>query len=304
MPSRRALLGGAALAAAGIGLGVAAMGGDEQPEQSGTPRSAEGDRTAAGFTRLVFEDDFDDLVTIDRTGRGLPGHRWYTSGVKHWGQADFPAADLTVADSVLRLDPSQTNFNFNLSTADGNTGEGQTFGHGHFAARMRFGTRVRPAAATKDGRFGWPSFWAISQAYALGRPGVTSWGELDIFEAAAGAQDYVGTVHDWNASAKGVHAFNSNHVHPTQADFSQWHEVGCLWQPGRAAWYLDGAFLFEQTWGDRGVAPAPSDVGGKSRADVFEVVDEEVDRDGMTLVLGSGRGRPLEVDWVKVWGPA
>lgn len=256
---------------------------------------------AAGMSKLAFADDFTSTASIDLKATGAAGFNWYTSGVHAWGQPDTPAADLSISNSVLTINPSRTNFNMNISTADANTGRGRTFGHGYFEARMKFPVQSAPAPMTADGRFAWPSFWAESQAHILGTKGSQpAWGELDFFEACVGPKDFVGTLHDWGTRGSGSHVQNANNTTPTQADFTQWHTFGCLWQPGSVSWFLDGQLVHRQTW-TGSANPMPYDANLQPYSAAFDILDIEPGRGGMNVILGSGIGRPMSIDWVRIW---
>ena len=55
---------------------------------------------AAGYTRLAFSDDFDNLNTIDLKGEGKPGFNWYIDRPN--GMPDMKPTDFSIPEeSVL-----------------------------------------------------------------------------------------------------------------------------------------------------------------------------------------------------------
>ena len=69
-------------------------------------------------------------------------------------------------------------------------------------------------------------------------------------------------------------------------------------------WYLDGVPLMYQSYSENGKPdPLPSVDPEASRLDMrgaFSILDTQGPK-GMELILGSGPGWPLYVDWVRVW---
>jgi len=295
---RRTFLVSGAVVTVGVATGInatAAQAGTHGHPRNRVPRQAAG----AGFHRLVFSDDFDSLRTIDLAGTGRPGKLWYRD--LPWGLETMPASSFTQKRSVLTIDQGVENFNWGLSTASSITKRGTAFVHGYFEARIRFDPA--DALTTK----GWPSFWLYDAAYSIyyDQPAMVPdrFGEIDIFEAWHAENDtylneFIGSIKEWH---KDVGAYApSNGWYDTTADWKQWHKVGMLWEKNHAAWYLDDQAIIDVTWNTTGQSTPPSSGPGEVPDGVLSILDNP--RKGMVLILGTGTGFDMDVDWVRVWG--
>ncbi|MGC9004077.1 MAG: glycoside hydrolase family 97 catalytic domain-containing protein [bacterium] len=248
----------------------------------------------AGYTKLVFWDDFNSLDTIDIKATGRKGYKWYVD--LPWGFPPTPPQRIEVKDSVLKIDAGP--MNWGISTYSVKGGTGQAFRFGYFEARIRFD----PSLGEKSQ--GWPSFWSLSIEHILGDP--NHWNELDFFEAYTGGKRkydgaFYGTIHDWAEDSK-IHFQNvNNRVEVPGINWNEWHLVGCLWQPGCVTWYLDNKPLLIQRYAPDSL-PDPCIVGGTNSQvpiGTFNILDKQRN----VLILGSGEGWPLYVDWVRVYQP-
>ncbi|MHB1936402.1 MAG: LamG domain-containing protein [Acidobacteriaceae bacterium] len=251
--------------------------------------------SSAGFKHLVFCDDFDSISTIDVKGTGAPGFNWYTKLPFGWGQT-LPSG-YSVSHSVLTVTSMVNATNWGLTTRDPVTGNGHAWNFGFFEARVKFDPTLGPRSK------GWPSFWAMS-AYKTQYDNPTLYPELDFFEAYTGGRAsysgvYLGTLHQWQDKGT-IDYFNSNDWQTPGVEWNKWHVLGCLWIPGRIAWYLDGNLLITQKYSatappnplahtSGGTAPTP--------AGVFDAIDSQI----MQPIVGSSPGWPLYIDWVRVW---
>lgn len=239
-----------------------------------------------GCDHLAFVDDFSEEATIGLASQ--PDAKWYRDLPFGWG--DTATSDYTVQGSVLRLTPAVERANWTISTL-APTGEGRSFGHGFFEARMRF-----PQRRLVGSDIAWPAFWALSSSHVTGAND-EKWMEIDFFEAldTDGSQRYNGTVHEWDAdSSRSLQSHLSTPV--VEADFSDWNTFACLWLPGHVSWYLNRSKLLAVSYGaDR--LPSPS--APEMRQGTFSALDDPAHT--MTVILGTGPGWLLDVDWVSIW---
>lgn len=280
------VLMGAATVAAVAQSGVKDTGGE-----IAVPAAA----AKSGFKTLTFDDEFDSLKTIDVNATGKQGYNWYTDLPFHGGRT-LPSA-YSILNGVLTVSSTGWTANWALSSFSPGGNVGHSFQYGYFEARMRFDPALGPKSQ------GWPAFWSLSTSHTV-TDDLTHWAELDFFEAYTGGHApytgaFVGTIHDW-AKDSTLHYQNKNNWYPQPVvDYSQWHTYGCLWQPGQVTWYFDGVPLITQKY----FADRPPDPPTKSQVPVqngvFHILDSEVG--GMTLILGSSPGWPMQVDYVRVW---
>ena len=254
----------------------------------GIPQAAE----QAGFKTLVFEDDFDSAATLDWQVSGKPGFKWYLD--RPFGWDAVRPADLTVADSVLTIKTPEHCAGWGPSTYSTKGLTGSAFRYGYFEAKIRFD----PALGRHASYF--PAWWSFSVAHATDKND-EHWGELDFFEAMPDASGlykgaYVATVHDWIRENGGPQNHqNTNNWFDGQITDADWHVYGCLWEPGRFAWYLDGRCITEVTYSADG-HPTPQ-ANPASFVGCYSFLDKE----DMLLILGTCEEWPMEVDWVRVW---
>lgn len=228
---------------------------------------------AAGFSRLVFQDDFDSLSLNEGD---IGGRVWY-NGI--WSMKKTSIELFSVSQGVLRLSTPAVN-RWGATTAISTisregTASGRVFVHGYFEARLRF--RNTPE--------NWSAFWLYSARRTMSKQPNSmqagEWCEIDVLESMY-PRYYAGTVHKWSPAGD---VKNSNaHVRvPEGFELDdRWNVFGLLWQNGRVSWYLNNVKVSE--------APLP----------------EVCERDPMFLVIGSQKKRggdslDLYVDWVRVW---
>ncbi|MBC7330572.1 glycoside hydrolase family 97 catalytic domain-containing protein [bacterium] len=246
----------------------------------------------AGYTKLVFWDDFNSIDTIDIKATGAPGYKWYID--LPWGFPPTSAERIKVQNSMLKIDAGRWNWGISSYSVKGKTG--RVFRFGYFEAKIRFDQ----ALAEKSS--GWPSFWSLSLEHCFGDP--THWNELDFFEAFhAPYQKYdgafYGTIHDCAQDSK-IHYQNSNNrVEVPGINWNEWHIIGCLWQPGCVIWFLDNKPLIIQRYSPDSLPDPPQVSGTSSQAPMgtFSIIDKQRN----LIILGSGENWPLYVDWVRVY---
>lgn len=156
-------------------------------------------------TPPVFDDDF---------SAGLQIPPWGLAGTGT-GTAEFDRKNVTVADGVMSVAVAQG--------ADGAWRGGcailqlpQVYGEYRIRARVDAGSGHFVALLWKDGG-GWPP-------------------EIDFFE---GGNLYA----DRQRATQTLHYGPDNAMIHTSAlgDFTQWHTIGCIWEPGKLTYTLDGA---------------------------------------------------------------
>ena len=247
----------------------------------------------AGYTSLVFYDDFDDLSTFDIEGTGQPGYLWYLD--RPFGWSPVSADGYFLRDSVLTIRTPDHCAGWGPCTYSVRGQTGHVFRYGYFEARLRFSH----APTEKTTYF--PAWWSFSVEHASGRND-DHWSELDFFEAMPNSEGrydgaFVCTVHDWIRSKNGevLNYQNPNNWHPNRVLDDEWHVYACLWKPGLIEWYMDGVLIAFQRYGaDRHPDPSPE-------KNTFVGCYSFMDQEDMLLILGTSHDWPLEVDWVRVW---
>ena len=235
-----------------------------------------------------MNENFDSASAVDTANSGKSGYSFYT--LTPWNHD--VATSNTVSNGTLSLKQTTERYNYGIATLNPVTGAGKSWQHGYFEARLRFDP------AKGDQVQGWPSLWMMSSKHLSSDANVGSFGELDIFEAYHDAgQDwggsFIGTAHEWS---NGDHGNYGNHMAAVSGvNWSDWNTYGLLWEPGHAAWYLNGKLVLEQRWSSNGLPlPNPMNYG----TGMYEAIDTA---GPMPLILGSGVGWTLEADFVRVW---
>ena len=273
------------------------ISGSSTPVGKLTPPSA---ALSAGYTTLIFNDDFDSIDSVDVNDTKKSGFKWYL-GLPFGGPNTLPSA-FSVSGSVLNLTNCPRNYNWAISSFCIKSNVGHSFRYGYFEARIHF-----DPALGKVSR-GFPAWWTLSTHYSkMGEMfEADHWAELDFFEAYTSGftdykRDFVGTVHDWANKSK-THYQNRNNVQPLpkDTDFNQWHIYGCLWTPGMVTWYFDNKALMTQKYSATSPPdPLANGTTVPTPVGIFHYLD--VDPEGMLLILGSDPNWPIYVDWVRVW---
>ncbi len=229
---------------------------------------------AAGYTNLVFDDEFNSPNTVSPDGTG--NYNWYLTNFTN------PALSLTgtgygIDDGILTILTDNSGYSDGLQTADPlNTT--QAWQHAYFEASILFCQYCSTGAA-------WPAFWATSIENATGQlPAGQPYAELDFMEYYTQGQqsNYATTVHQWLNQTNVQNTNNNVPQIPPGTDFSVWHTYGCLWTPNLVRWYFDNQLVTT-------VATGPGTP--------FTAIEQEK----MFLILGAGAYWPMSVDYVRVW---
>ncbi|HTR42586.1 MAG TPA: family 16 glycosylhydrolase [Pseudomonadales bacterium] len=244
------------------------------------------------YTNLTFHDEFDSISTIDVNNTQTPGYNWYVQVPFHGGVARRDEYDVT--NGVLQINADHS-YGWVLSTWSGTNGTGHVFRYGYFEARVHFDPTKGPVSKS------WPAFWSFPVEHAWGRA-KAHWNELDFFEAYTGGYTnynggFYGTVHDWtfNGIRKPKNHQNKNNYTPLSVDWNQWHVLGCLWAPGNISWYLDNARLQTVHYSTNYTGIDP-DVNASTN-NLYSIMDSQ----NNLVILGSSKGWPLYVDYVRIW---
>ncbi len=249
----------------------------------------------AGYSRLVFCDDFDDASTIDWEATGQEGFHWYLN--RPFGWPTCYRNDLTLEDSVLTVANKDCCAQWAIATVDAKSNQGQAFRYGYFEARIRFDVNKNQKDVS-----GFPAWWSFSRAHTTGDNKDTHWTELDFMEAMtnSGANGdytgtYVATAHDhWRRPDWSICNCQNPNCWNDGVITEGWHNYGCLWMPGVYEWYYDGKCISRLTYSADHI---PEPFGGNNFPSCYSYMDKE----DMLLILGSCAEWPMEVDWVRVW---
>ena len=98
-----------------------------------------------GMTRLVFEDDFDSIDTIDVYGTGDKKFKWYTT--RPFRATPLKPDDIKVENSVLTVCNEEPTYGWGVATINPRTRRGFEFCKGVLEFRIRI---PRPRANDKE----------------------------------------------------------------------------------------------------------------------------------------------------------
>ena len=249
-----------------------------------------------GYTRLVFEDDFDSADTIDLYGTGKEGYKWYTT--RPFRATPLKPTDVKVENSVLTVCNEDPIYNWGVATINPRTRVGFEFCKGVLEFRIRI---PRPRANDKEaGEKGVPAIWSFpsQKIYDI----ALEWIEPDWMEYW-GDGYYTTTFH--HAKRETMHAPNyyaaanwSGHRGPVAFTDGEWHTMTFLWEDGVIESWLDGVPAVKQTYFDGQVTePKARFTIGEYQDDVFKPLNTVP----QALILGGSWCNPLEIDWIRVW---
>jgi beta-glucanase (GH16 family) len=276
----------AAATVCSVNLPASALAGSTAiPTCSGNqaaPTSPPAQAKAAGFTSLVFDDEFNSASTISPNNTG--NYNWYT--YDYYGASlQLPASGYQVKTGCLTILTDASGFSSGLSTINSANPTSGTFQTGYFEARIQFNPTGSQGSA-------WPAFWSYA-VQAL--QGADQFAELDFMEAypwgpGGATNGYNGvtlltTIHQWFATSGGNYSLQNDDIPPIPAGFNYnaFHIYGCLWTADSIVWYIDN------------IAVMTVPIGSLTS---FTAIQQN----NMFLILGTGKNWPTTYDYVHVWG--
>ena len=261
---------------------------------------------------LTFEDNFNDISTIDMDDTRLPGFNWYRHGAFSGSNITgvtvcpaLPANAISVSNSILTIQTDVSGFGQGLMTVCEKIGDpsqvtGTTFPCPHLIEGQMSWDPTFVSGGTYTGVSN--AFWTYGTQAVTGDPGV--YGENDLMEGALGIPQWQSNFHDVTALPVVVDNF---HLAPfggfQPSSNTDFHNIASLVLPSSAAnvnigsrWsFFDGKYFNGSSigWNPTGF---------------FSIFDTQV----CHIVLGAGKRQliaspqtifdwPLLVDYIKVY---
>jgi hypothetical protein len=268
---------------------------------------------AAGYSTLVFNDDFTTTTTIANTQNVASGFNWYWTAEYQpsFNYSTWIALNTTATAASINNGNSGSNAsphggiltlptgkfpNANLITLPGpalntsgaklpalGTGRWQ---HCYMEAYIQFVPNRNSSVIYSS--TGWPAWWAWAAedlgGFGYGGAPFTCFDptEVDFVESYGNAQ--------WSGGGSGpANETNSTIInHGTNGDNgimtidpidSNWHTYGFLWVPGTITMYYDNV----------------------AKGSVALSTSYSLDSQSLFMILGTGPGWPMNIDWVRVW---
>jgi beta-glucanase (GH16 family) len=225
-----------------------------------------------GEWKLTFHDEFDRSTLADVW---TPHQYWADGATVGEGDEQSDPANVSLANGCLRLLARKDNrfgkpYTGALVQSGGirdRSSRRFSFLHGYAEARIRI----------PQGRGLWPAFWLMPASYRDAE------GEIDVMDNGTGDPNVL------HASAI-RHGLKEQHPHAGALP-PGFHTFAVDWQPGRIAWYVDGAEWARTT--DRRVIPTEP---------MYPIFDLAVGGDwGGPPGLATRFPALMEVDWLRVW---
>ncbi len=262
-----------------------------------------------GMTRLVFEDDFDSLDTIDINATGEEGYKWYVR--RPYECVTMIPEDFTIENSVLTLHETNSLYNYGLATVDGENGVGYTFNKGVLEFRIRVPHYDQDMRDYRLPGGGGPAVWSFSRGKIL--DGVEElvpqwvetdwmeyWADLDLFPGG----HYTITLHESVRARKDGQVVTERvrghklGKHLNGFHDAEWHTMTFLWDDDLLVGYYDGEEVQRIRYGeDRLCDPLPRVNVGEQENGVFSFLNQQE----VALIINGSKSNPLEIDWIRVW---
>lgn len=270
---RRLAVGSEAADMSSLGAGAASRqlssGGLQAPAQA----------AAAGYTELVFQEEFEDYSGIDMNDDRTAGFNFYR--FMPFEEGVLPTGGIVVSNGVLTL-TGGPDYNYGLGSTCG-TGNDQwigfdALGGAYFEARIAFDPFVSGP--------GWPAFWSMASEHLwdVDPHNVPAWIEADFMDKYFEDDTQYITGGHWWVDADPSPIDNAATIFPTVSgyDWEEFHIYGFLWVPG-SRWepYRDNIQTAVLSYSEY-----PFLANGDSQS--------------WPVILGS-HGHPMQVDWVRVW---
>ena len=286
--------------AAGIILNARTLAADfrngaNKAVQDGQPKAPPA-AVAAGFTRLAFREEFNDLSGIDIDDTRKPGFNFYPKLA--WGKYVLPEEYIQVKDGVLHLynpiNHAQSDLFSAVGAYQGGRYTGFAVGGGaYFEASIAFDPAFKKQHSDVEG---FPAFYSNPvEHFFLKTPQPYDYLELDHMEYNSGwypdASDYFHALIKWTVDDQGIHrdfvdpVWKHRIIHvPESPDFSRFNIFGALWVPGAEG--KVNTYFNNQLRRSLTTKAYPK----------LRVGDDQ----HFIVILGAGQW-PIRVDWVRVW---
>ncbi len=266
-----------------------------------------------GYSKLVYNDDFLSLDTIDVNATGNEGYHWYVT--RPWGEPDQHLhEDYDVANGVLTIKTANKSaWAWSLCTIDARKTSGFGFNHGYLEYRVRLPYTSDNEEKLKNGvrnpgvwALATDSVWASITGVHNERSVEVDWLEYKGTKYKGGAQfhiclhdvlDLVGNDNGYqdHHASEGTKFYHENGY--TVGGDGEFHVFGCAWSAGMLEYYLDGKLIHVKTYSADGF-PDPMPTGtGSTEPGIFWPLEEQY----MPIVLGAVDEFRMEVDYVRVW---
>lgn len=257
-----------------------------------------------GMTRLVFEDDFDSIDTIDVEGTGEKGFKWYTT--RPFRAKPLTGDDFRVENSVLYLEQHDSLYNYGLCTYNPRTYRGFSFNKGVLEFRIRIPHYYEDKTKSAEPDCGGPAIWSfpIEKIHDT----ALEWVEMDWMEywGTYGGRFpegyYTTTLHHTKRAT--MHQFSTfwaaNDARRGPGCFAddEWHTMTFYWDEGIMESWLDGKPAVRQTYKDN--KPEPKATVHKGDPDTKGIYTP-MDYQHLPLIINGAKNNPLEIDWIRVW---
>ncbi len=241
---------------------------------------------AAGYTRLVFDDEMNtNSVAPSPSSTGV--YNWYTHNFGTPANS-LPSADVTFQGGYMTITTDTSGYGYGVATIGlSNTTRG-AWHHGYFEVSMRSNPTGNTLASPNQQ---WPGFWSfdVNGTQGLWTNNVP-YGEIDIIEyipsGGAGTSVFPYTAtQQWLNGVAGAGSTPFVPPVPGGFDYSIFHVWGCLWTTNQVQTYLDGTLVNTVATG-----PGTSFTG--------------IELSNIFLILGTGPNWPTDFDYVRVYEPA
>lgn len=250
-----------------------------------------------GMRHLVFEDDFDSYDTIDVSGEGTYGYKWYTT--RPFRARPLTTDDFRVENSVLYLEQHDSLYNYGLATINPRTRQGFSFNKGVLEFRIRIPHYDKAFMKYTEPDCGGPAIWSFppDKIYDIAH----EWVEMDWME-----------YWDYNYYTTTMHHNKRENIHergrflasnmpghrgiPALGD-GEWHTMTFLWDTGIVDSWVDGVHAVQQIFDNGRIEPPANFKRGEPIPDPYEYMNEQE----LALIVNGAKNNPLEIDWIRVW---
>ncbi len=268
-----------------------------------------------GMTRIVFEDDFDSLDTIDIHATGEEGYKWYVR--RPYRATTLTTEDFSIKDSILTLHENNSLYNYGLATVDGRNGVGYTFNKGVLEFRVRVPHYDQEMRNYNLPGGGGPAVWSFPREKNYEYEGnytphwvetdwMEYWGDLELFpeghysitlHETIRAKDENGVVIQNEKEAVQKHSLGKQR-HQNGFHDGLWHTMTFLWDEDLLVGYFDDKEVLRMNYGkDRPCEPTPLWRIGEEMPGAFSFMNEQE----LALIISGSACNPMEIDWIRVW---